>query len=605
MAVDDGYTKTLLHLNGTDAGTTITDESGKVWSCYGNAQLDTAQKKFGTASALFDNALTSYIETAFHPDFDLGNSDFTIDFWIRFSTAVNHRGILEIGAVGPGNANGISLWYYHTDTTLRVVLGSTTSNFTWVPVVSTWYHVAVCRTKGTNNLAAFINGALVSNQVNAGAPTIATHVIVGTDPNANNPFYGWIDELRISNTVRWTNTFIPPTAEYSAAVPSLNANISFSPSISMQILRGNIGDIAANISFSPRISGTIDYVPPPQISANISFSPSVSGTMDYSIIGTTSLILPMLTLSATGGGEYLGNAEIFFPILTLSSEGYDNALGEGNLTLPMFSLLSLSQANELGEAALTLPRLRLSAEGGAEVLGYGSIILPMLVLSTGTLSETIGEASISVSLFKISGEGASGAVGDGAITIPVFVLSTSAYMSAEGTANLIIPMLALFAENLTAATDFLNLVMNVRNNALTLYSNYPFNSLCRFNGKNLGATATGIYDLDSGDTDDGSLIEWNFRTGYLDLEQKMKKKITQAWMSYKSDGDLIVTIVQPNGEEYEYPLSAVDVTESGIRAVFGKGIKSKYVAVDIKNVDGCSITLDVLRLQFDQFTKKR
>lgn len=412
--------------------------------------------------------------------------------------------------------------------------------------------------------------------------------------------------------------------EYTAT-PEIDASIVISPQFSGTILKGGFGDIyssiviapqfsatarvepvlSTSIVISPSVSGTINKALTPELEGTVVISPQISGTMNVSNLGDCTISLPMFTLLATGAGEYLGNGDLYIPVFTLSAEGYDNALGEGTLILPMLSLIGLSQVNDLGEATLVLPRLRLVAEGNAGVLGYGSIILPMFTLFAGTLFETIGEASLSVPLFIISGEGADGAVGNGAITIPVLAISTSAYMSTEGTANLTIPMLVLFAENLTAATDFLNQVMNVRNNALTLYTNYPFNSLCRFNGKNLGATATGIYDLDSGDTDDGSLIEWNFRTGYLDLEQKMKKKITQAWMSYKSDGDLIVTIVQPNGEEYEYPLGAVDVTESGIRAVFGKGIKSKYVAVDIKNVDGSSITLDVLRLQFDQFTKKR
>lgn len=52
MAVDDGYTVVLLHMNGTDASTTFTDESGKTWTAGGNAQIDTAQSKFGQVQGL-------------------------------------------------------------------------------------------------------------------------------------------------------------------------------------------------------------------------------------------------------------------------------------------------------------------------------------------------------------------------------------------------------------------------------------------------------------------------------------------------------------------------------------------------------------------------
>ena len=60
--VDDTYTKSLLHFNGSDGSTTITDESGKTWTAYDNAQIDTAQSKFGGASMLLDG-VGDYIKT--------------------------------------------------------------------------------------------------------------------------------------------------------------------------------------------------------------------------------------------------------------------------------------------------------------------------------------------------------------------------------------------------------------------------------------------------------------------------------------------------------------------------------------------------------------
>jgi hypothetical protein len=53
MAVDDAYTVALLHMNGADTSTTFTDEAGTAWTAAGNAQIDTAQKVFGTASGLY------------------------------------------------------------------------------------------------------------------------------------------------------------------------------------------------------------------------------------------------------------------------------------------------------------------------------------------------------------------------------------------------------------------------------------------------------------------------------------------------------------------------------------------------------------------------
>jgi hypothetical protein len=188
-------------------------------------------------------------------------------------------------------------------------------------------------------------------------------------------------------------------------------------------------------------------------------------------------------------------------------------------------------------------------------------------------------------------------------TLPVIETTFTGLTPIEGDIDLAIPLFLI--QSLFSPSDYINMVMNLRNQALTTYKNYKFNSMCRFNGRHYGATATKIYDLDIGLTDEGTEIEWNFRLGYIDLEQKIKKRIAHAWMSYKSDGDLIATIITPEGDEWEYPVTAVNNTENGIRVGFGKGIKSKYVALDIKNVDGSNIVLDTIRLNFDRLEKQR
>jgi hypothetical protein len=46
----------LCHFDGSDASTTFTDEKGHALTAFGNAQLDTAQFKWGSASGLFDGS---------------------------------------------------------------------------------------------------------------------------------------------------------------------------------------------------------------------------------------------------------------------------------------------------------------------------------------------------------------------------------------------------------------------------------------------------------------------------------------------------------------------------------------------------------------------
>ena len=73
-------------MNGTNGSTTITDSgySGHTMACHGNAKLTTAQKKFGTASAIFDGS-GDYITSADSADWDLAAGNFTFSFWVRFN----------------------------------------------------------------------------------------------------------------------------------------------------------------------------------------------------------------------------------------------------------------------------------------------------------------------------------------------------------------------------------------------------------------------------------------------------------------------------------------------------------------------------------------
>jgi len=622
MAVDDANTIILLHFNGSDASTTFTDESGKVWTAAAEAQLDTAQKKFGTASGLFDGT-GDYISTPYHADFDLGNSDWTIDFWLRNNSGT-YPGFVQIGS---GN-NLITVYYYGT--TLRVRIGSTASSpsiFTWTIVNGTWVHIAIVKINATNAIKAYINGVDTGDGLtNTNHPTIVDVVTIGLAELAY--LNGWIDELRISKVARWTENFTPPTVEYATQVPIISvanfqvspsisgqlikgyigdiySSILISPSISGQLLKGRIGDISSSILISPQVSGTMEYIPPPELSCPISISPQISGTMESSIVGNGSIIIPIFTLSATGVRDDFGNLEVALPFFRLNAEGFDSCIGEAFLTIPILTLLGLGTIDEIGEVFLTIPMLRLSATGGVDVIGYGSINIPMIALSAETIIGEIGDAALSLPLFKISGEGVDGAIGEGAIVIPFFTLASTGMLSAEGIANVSIPMFKLFSEFVTATGDYLNLAMNIRNNALTVYSNYPFNSFCRFNGVHLGAMSSKIYNLGTGITDNGTLIFWSFKTAYIDLEFKIKKKLRQAWLTLKTDGDLILTVSYPDGTSYEYSATSYGITEDGIRVKFGKGIKSRYVALEVESVDGSTLELDAIRLQLDQYTAKR
>jgi hypothetical protein len=84
----------MLHMNGTDTSTSFPDNGsfGQTWTAGGNAQVDTAQSKFGGASALFDNNNDYIVQSGTLPDI---TSDYTIDVWVRPNTLATSDAIFS------------------------------------------------------------------------------------------------------------------------------------------------------------------------------------------------------------------------------------------------------------------------------------------------------------------------------------------------------------------------------------------------------------------------------------------------------------------------------------------------------------------------------
>ena len=80
---NDGTTHLLIHADGTNGSTTFTDASLRMnpITANGDAQISTAQSKFGDSSAYFDGT-GDYLSVADREDFDFGTSNFTIDFGV-------------------------------------------------------------------------------------------------------------------------------------------------------------------------------------------------------------------------------------------------------------------------------------------------------------------------------------------------------------------------------------------------------------------------------------------------------------------------------------------------------------------------------------------
>jgi len=222
MPGNDSYTKLLLHCNGVDESTTFTDDSASshTITANGDAQIDTAQKKFGTGAILLDGT-GDYLSIPDSSDWDFGSGDFTIDFWIRFNAFVTgYNGIFDqfantrAWACSYHTSDGL---YFNWSTNGSSVSGEPRA---WTASLNTWYHIAIVRNGTVVKL--FVDGTQLGSDVSIGTDIIYNSnvaLFIGAyhtgDITTDGYINGWMDEIRISKGIaRWTSNFTPYTSEY-------------------------------------------------------------------------------------------------------------------------------------------------------------------------------------------------------------------------------------------------------------------------------------------------------------------------------------------------------------------------------------------------------
>jgi hypothetical protein len=223
----DSPTLLLIHGDGVDASTTFIDSSlyGRTMTAVGNAQIDTAQSKFGGASLLCDGT-GDYITAPDSADWVFGTNNFTIETFVRFSAIDRVHGIFAQFIDGNN-----FFWSYISGTNqiyFQLFVGGdwkANYRYNWAPAVNTWYHLAFVRSGTT--LYLFIDGtdtawtatttAIGTNSV----PDFASVFYVGSN-GATEQLAGWMDDFRVSKSARWTANFTPTTKAYGGEIKSPN-----------------------------------------------------------------------------------------------------------------------------------------------------------------------------------------------------------------------------------------------------------------------------------------------------------------------------------------------------------------------------------------------
>jgi hypothetical protein len=193
----------------TELTASFTDSSSSAHTITANGDVtNTRAVTKVNSSSMYIPAGTSNNVTL--PALDFGSDDFTIEMWARD---------LDTSAMGHvwNNYNGSSHGLYIANAAPNLAVhckfGGTSHTFSGTWNGNDWSHIAVVRNGSTVTLYA--DGSSLGTATVSGTMSSSGAITMGgTAATANGE--GYFDEIRVSDTARYTGTYTPPTTAFTA-----------------------------------------------------------------------------------------------------------------------------------------------------------------------------------------------------------------------------------------------------------------------------------------------------------------------------------------------------------------------------------------------------
>jgi len=223
----DSDTIALFHMDGTDGLTTIVDDTGDRARLGADADGATDVERTGnakfSASAIRLGANGDIIKPS---RTDLGDimddGDYTIEAWVRhdsvgsvdyiFSNRKTTFGVFGWVLSMRGDVAGDPFELLTSGYT--GITGSTSIQHQNGASINTWYHVALVRS--SNILTMYVDGVASTTTIDLSGSSYALsdQLWFGSNGATSTQMLGYMDEIRISDTARYTSGFTPPTERF-------------------------------------------------------------------------------------------------------------------------------------------------------------------------------------------------------------------------------------------------------------------------------------------------------------------------------------------------------------------------------------------------------
>jgi len=223
-----------------------------------------------------------------------------------------------------------------------------------------------------------------------------------------------------------------------------------------------------------------------------------------------------------------------------------------------------------------------NAYGGAQ---FSASTRPFSVAASGVVG-IVGNARLVIprSMFTLSATGSQFEHGRAELTAPAFRSLFGVY---RGTMPLF-TLRGIASENVTLA--YQAYAVNIKNAALTEYSNFPFNHLARIDGQTIAFTDTGAFILGAAD-DDGTPIDAVFELPPNDFQTSKLKRMPYIYLGTDSGEYLKVSAIADEKVTVASKTATIGRTR---RAKMARGVKARFWAGRIENTGGEDFAVDSL-----------
>lgn len=143
--------------------------------------------------------------------------------------------------------------------------------------------------------------------------------------------------------------------------------------------------------------------------------------------------------------------------------------------------------------------------------------------------------------------------------------------------------------------EYIAYAVNTQSIGVSKFTNYSFNSF----SYPYAASSTGIYKLDSADTDEGTAIDASIKTGIMDFGTSLHKQVPYVYLGIEENGRVLLkstTVAHGVKKEHWYEVIAHSTALDTTRAQLGRGVKSRYWQFEVSNIEGESLTLESMEI---------